>query len=104
VPKQRYTGLNGSEGRANPFGRNPYHGQLLFRSRPVRLSATVTPDSIRMTCDDSLVVDWTGDPKSLIPYHGWRRFPENSVFLHSYSAIRIHEMTLTPLPPTPVPR
>jgi serine/threonine protein kinase/WD40 repeat protein len=104
VPKERYTGLNGCEGRPNPFGQQPYHGQLLFRSRPVRLSATVTPGSIRITCDGSLVVDWTGDPKSLIPYHGWRQFPGNSVFLHSYSAIRIHEMTLTPLVPTPVSR
>jgi len=93
----RYSGLDGYNGIPVPYGPQPHHGQLLFPSRPVQLSVTVRPTSIHMTCDGTTVVDWTGDPKRLIPHVHWNAIGSKSLFLSSSTSVRIHEMTLTPL-------
>jgi len=98
VKNGRYSGVDDVDGVPVPFGLNAHHGQLLFPSRPVQLAVTVRPDSIRLTCDGTSVVDWNGDPKGLIPQEHWNWIDSNSLFLSSYGSIRIHEMTLTPLP------
>jgi WD40 repeat protein len=96
-PNTRYTGIGDYDGVSLPFGPHRHHGQLMFPSRPVQLSVTVRPESIRLTCDGSWVFDWNGDPRGLIPHVQWRRFGSKSLFLSTNSAVLIHEMTLIPL-------
>jgi serine/threonine protein kinase/WD40 repeat protein len=95
----RYSGLNDVDGVPLPFGPHPHHGQLLFPSRPVKLSVIVGPTSIRMTCDGSSVVDWKGDARSLIPHAQGKSFGTGYPFLYSNTSVVIHQMTLTPLDP-----
>jgi hypothetical protein len=97
IANDRYSGLEEVDGVPVPFGPKPYHGQLLFRSRPVQFEITVHPDSIRLTCDGVEVVDWSGDPMRIIPHLHWRSIAARSLFLNTNTSVLIHEMTLTPL-------
>jgi hypothetical protein len=74
-----------------------HHGQLLAPSRPARLSLTVRRGSLKMTCDESVVVDWRGDPRRLIRSLSSHLPDSNEFFLGSSNTFLIREMTLTPL-------
>ncbi len=91
------TGFQGLDGAAFKHIPGIHSGQLLFPNRPVRLSLTVRPDSIDLTCDGSSVLQWKGDPKRFIPYSRWRIPDRDKLFLCSGTAVKFHEMTLTPL-------
>jgi serine/threonine protein kinase/WD40 repeat protein len=90
-----FAGLDGAPFQANP---NFHRGQLLSPGHRVRLSVTVGRDSINLTCDGSNVLDWNGDPKRFIPYKRWNIPDSDKLFLCSGSAVKFHEITLTPLP------
>jgi eukaryotic-like serine/threonine-protein kinase len=91
------TGLDGFDGVPVHAGPSVHRGQLLFPSRSTRLSVTVRRNSINLTCDGSIVVDWSGDPKRLIRIRQWHIPDPKALFLASSSSILFHEMTLTPL-------
>ncbi len=89
-----FAGLDGAPFHANP---NFHRGQLLSPGRRVRLSVTVGRNSINLACDGSNVLDWNGDPKRFIPYSRWKIPDSDKLFLCSGSAVKFHEITLTPL-------
>jgi hypothetical protein len=90
------TGLDGLDGIPVSFAPKAHHGQLLSASRPVRLSLTVGHGSIKLSCDGSRVMDWTGDPKRLIRSRVWH-FPDSKeLILGTSGSYLIREITLTP--------
>jgi serine/threonine protein kinase len=89
-----FAGLDGAPFQANP---NFHRGRLLSPGRRVRLSVTVGRNSINLTCDGSNVLDWNGDPKRFIPYSRWKIPDSDKLFFCSGSAVKFHEITLTPL-------
>jgi eukaryotic-like serine/threonine-protein kinase len=89
-----FAGLDGAPFQANP---NFHRGQLLSPGRRVRLSVTVGRNSINLTCDGSNMLDWNGDPKRFIPYSRWKIPDSDKLFFCSGSAVKFHEITLTPL-------
>ena len=91
-------GFHGLDGIPIDLNPNAHRGQLLFPSRPARFSLTVRRGSIKLTCDGSTVVDWSGDPRRLIRSIGWQIPDRKSLFLASSSSVLFREMTLTPLP------
>ena len=95
--RETCTGFQGLDGADFKHIPGIHSGQLLFANRPVRLSLTVRPDSIELTCDGSSVLQWKGDPKRFIPYSRWRIPDRDKLFLCSGTAVKFHEMTLTPL-------
>jgi hypothetical protein len=92
-----FAGLDGAPFKAIP---SFHRGQLLFPGRRVRLSLTVGRNSINLACNGLSVLDWSGDPKRFIPYSYWKIPDTDKLFLCSGSAIKFHEMTLTPLAQT----
>jgi serine/threonine protein kinase len=95
---EKLTGLDGLDGEPLDFSERAHRGELLVPGRPARLSVTVGLRSINLTCDGSIVVNWRGDPKRLVPFARWHIPDRRSLFLASGSSIVFRKLTLTPLP------
>jgi serine/threonine protein kinase len=91
-----FTGMDGIEGIPVAKAVRIHAGQVLFASRIVRLSLTVLEGRIRLRCDGKDILDWQGDPKSLIRSLAWGVPNKNELYLGSPSSILIHKLTLTP--------
>ena len=91
-----FTAMDEIEGVPAAQAVRIHGGQLLLPSKPVQLSLAVEEGRIRLTCDGKDILDWQGDPKSLIRSLGWGVSNTKVLYLASPSPILIHKMTLTP--------
>jgi eukaryotic-like serine/threonine-protein kinase len=91
------SGLDGLDGIPVALAPKTHRGQVIPASRRVRLSLSVGRNSIKMSCDGSSVVDWTGDPKRLIRSLTWRVPDSKELLLGTAGgSYLIREITLIP--------
>jgi hypothetical protein len=95
---EKFSGLSGDHGLAVFSILNRHRGALLTPSRPSQMVVTVHRDAIEMTCDGTPIVNWKGDPKTLIPFVGWNIRDPDKLFLATSSEVKFNKIVMTPLP------
>ncbi|MEZ6086702.1 MAG: hypothetical protein R3C05_01450 [Pirellulaceae bacterium] len=87
----------------NVSGRNvgnetTFRGNLLKKNQLSQVVINVRKSSIELLVDGRLIIDWTGDPKTLSLGDYWSTPNERSLFVGAYDCrYRFHRLTLEPL-------
>lgn len=88
------------DGKSADRNSTRYEGQVFDDERPKEIVCTVHPQSIRVTSDDKVLVDWHGDARRLSIARQWSVPDELGLALGSWDAsFLISKFELRPLPP-----
>jgi len=94
----RTSGLEILEGRNFALNESTYKGDPIPLNRPIRIKVEIRKTQIRVTVNDTKIIDWEGPPEKLALYPSWIAPKSTSLFLASYdTTFRVNEAILTPV-------
>ncbi len=93
------TGLCLLNGKLAYADTNPtmHDGVVFFDGRATAIVVEVTPESVRVTCDDKSIIDWKGDSQQLSLEKSWSVTPGKLWLGSNNREFRVSKLTYTPL-------